>query len=352
MRRRSFRFRPPPRDLPVEVRWALGRAFSGPQAPSEEEVDPLQARHWARVLALEPRIAHRASADDLDRDLGAEVAQQFLAIRRKVAMRGMNFLRLAHTVAEFGIESRMPVVLLKGAALLDGGFTALGSRDVGDLDVLVPPQDARLLAQLLASKGFRSEGGDKTSRHLPTLFHPSFGVLDIHVHIQDVYIRGGDPITAEGLLLSGLCRESQNIPGAYVPNPTVLAAHAITHAIVQHGCSPHMCPPLRMVGDLFDLSGQDPRRIDSLLEDGGRLIRRRVSERELQAVSDLCGALARGSPDAHDGDAGALIRHAVAGTRDPAYQRSLRISAFLHAVARRDWKKLKSRILAAVVPGR
>lgn len=337
----SFRFHPPTVDIPAAVRWALGRAFAGPDWRPPSKVDPQAALSWANLLGVAARIAFRSSPEELARELKGDVAQLLFRSRHESVARGMQLQDLLERVAICRAELDLPLVALKGVALLESGVTAPGARAMGNLDVLVPAGQAKRLARRLLEEGLQTS--TKTTGHfqIPPLSHPTLGLLQISHQIPGVSAHGSGNATADDLIRCGLCQESPRLGGVKLPTNRVMAAHAVSHALDQRGQTPWEYPPTRILGDLLDLAADESEEIGSFLPSCGRYIRRSVSKRELQAVGDLCHNLTQGSADALRGDSGALIRHVVAGSRDGKYRRSLRRSAFFRALVRRDWQQLK-----------
>jgi hypothetical protein len=337
----SFRFQPPPVEIPTAVRWALGRAFAGPDWRPPTKVDPQAALSWATLLGVEARIAFRSSPEELSRELKSDAAQLLFRSRHQSVARGMQLQDLLERVAICRAELDLPLVVLRGVALLESGVTAPGARSIGNLDVLVPAGQAKRLARRLLEEGLQASV--KTSGHfqIPPLSHPTLGMLQISHRTPGLSAHGSGDATAEDLIRCGLCQESPRLGGVKLPTNSVMAAHAVTHALDQHGQTPREYPPTRILGDLVDLAADEGEEIGSYLPSCGRYIRRSISKRELQAVANLCRHLVQGSPDALRGDSGTLIRHVVAGSRDSKYRRSLRRSVFFRALVRRDWQKLK-----------
>ena len=339
----SFRFNPPPVDIPAAVRWALGRAFAGPNWRPPTKVDPKAALSWATLLGVEARIAFRSSPEELARELETDAAQLLFRSRHQSVARGMQLQDLLERVAICRAELELPLVILRGVALLESGVTAPGARTIGNLDVLVPAGQTKRLARRLLDEGLQTSVRTSGLFQIPPLSHPTLGLLQISHQIPGLSAHGSGDATAEDLIRCGLCQESPRLGGVKLPTNRVMAAHAVSHALDQHGQTPREYPPTRILGDLVDLAADEGEEIGSYLPSCGRYIRRSISKRELQAVTDLCRHLAQGSPDALRGDCGALIRHVVAGCRDGKYRRSLRRSVFLRALVQRDWRKLKGR---------
>lgn len=88
-------------------------------------------------------------------------------------------------------EQRIPVALLKGAALAESVYPTAGIRPMGDLDLLVPAHLAEDAQATIQELGYRPGGTpedqadtEKNHRHLPALF--GIGkpvVVEVHRHI-------------------------------------------------------------------------------------------------------------------------------------------------------------------------
>lgn len=337
----SFRFEPPSVEIPAGVRWSLGRAFAEPGWAAPRDVRPEAALSWAATLSVEARIAFRSSPEQVARELREESSRQLFRARHQAVADGMLLQDLLETVAVCGAELDVPLVALRGVALLESGVTAPGSRSFGDLHLLVPVGQAKRLARRLLDEGMQPSARAESTHHLPPLSHPTLGTLRIYRQLQGLSVHGSGDATAEDLIRCGLCRQSPRLGGVQLPLDSIMAAHALAHSLDHHAHTPRICPPTKMLGDLYDLAADEGEEVEPFILGCGRYIRRCVSKRELQAVSDLCHHLAAGSPAAYSGDSGALIRHVVAASRDTKYQRSLRRAAWLDALASRDWKKLK-----------
>ena len=116
--------------------------------------------------------------------------------------------------------------------------------------------------------------------------------------------------------------------GSFVPEHSVLSAHALVHGIAQHGLSPDTYPWSRFLGDVQDL-GAGETGWGEILETVFPWIERDVALDEVEAVLGLMDRLGRGedSMDVAGGDdhAALLIHHLVAGVQDEDYVRAMRV---------------------------
>jgi Uncharacterised nucleotidyltransferase len=275
---------------------------------------------------------------------------------------GLRIVALAERVAAAAAPLGVRPVFLKLAALELAGLLAPGSREGCDLDVLVPAGRAAELQQALAGAGFRASPMPPYEHQLAALENAD-GVVEVHRMLLGVRVAGRRSATAEDLDREGLLQALPALAGhaAAVPLPAVAAAHALVHGIAQHGWTPHAYSLLKMVADLVDLgfAGPDGPELAGL---AARWIARDVATEEVEAARRLCAALAAGTMgvasdagptraagvaraaggDGEAGEAGGdledwetsrapaavLLRHALAGRLDPAYEESLRLVLF------------------------
>ncbi len=337
----SFRFRPPGFELPAELDWALARAFGPLSGRPFELRQPELALHWASVLALRERIASRLPRADAERELPIEIVDVLWRSRTGLAARTLLLREVTRRAAARAVELGIRLVALKGMALLESGVSAWGSRPLVDVDLLAEADRAAELQAALEASGFgRSGPGER--HHLPPLADRSLGELELHRQIPGLAVAGGGSATVADLLSAGVLRPAPGIDGLDLPAPALLAAHALTHALDQHGLSPTAYPVTRLVGDLIDLGEAiDDAPLGELPHEGAAWVRSSVSRRELGAAAALCRALEAGEPTAAGADGLALLRHTAAAFSSPRYRRRLRWRAAWRALRRRQWSKFR-----------
>jgi hypothetical protein len=99
---------------------------------------------------------------------------------------------LANLLASFN-EKGIPVIVLKGAALLGSIYRDIGLRPMSDLDILVKHEHLDDAEAIAGSHGYKyvaervvRKKDNVERRHLPNLIHNEKGiVLEIHQHIVD-----------------------------------------------------------------------------------------------------------------------------------------------------------------------
>jgi hypothetical protein len=324
----GVRFAPPEWRWTSEQRWTLSRAFApvGSEVPPPE--DPARAVQEAQALGLAERIASRSGDERLVSELGRVVAAHLVLARTRARSRAAELLKAAREVAECAAAADIPVAPLKGAALHFGGYVPPGARPAGDVDMLVPPDRARLLSDRLEAGGWRRLPVAAADHQLPPLVDEAGRVVELHVYIPGVRLPAGGARFARfgALETAGLLGPvPAGAGGASLPSRDLLVAHVTAHAIAQHGFAPGSYPLTRALADLCDLGVAGGGN-----EDAWRLVVRDVGPRELAAVESLCRLLGEGELTFLAGPASAprvLLTHAVAGALDGAYRDSLAVPA-------------------------
>lgn len=307
----------------------LARAFADPAAPAPA-VDGARAASLARVLDLPARILWRTGPDVLRGELGEEPARDLLVEGATALLSAMKLEALAGVVAGAAHAASVPIVFLKGVALLLGKHTPAGGRRCADVDVLVDADRAPELSAALTSRGFRFAEEGMCEHQLPPLGRDPGEVVEIHLFVPSVRLdpRSRRNATAGDLHRSGLLRPIACLPAsAALPAREVLVAHALAHGIAQHGLAPESYPFSRMLADLADLDATSPGGV----EDARRWVAGEVSEAEVVAAVSLVRELSAGMRAskvlAEGGGAALLLAHVIAGSVDQAYQRSLKLRA-------------------------
>jgi hypothetical protein len=348
MTRDAFRFRPPPDlALPAELDRVLAHAFAlrPPAAPP----DPLEpALELAARLALLPRWAARADSAALDRDpRTAGAAARLRRERADATVRELQLDRALAEVADAAAGLGVELALLKGRALVLGGWAAPGSRPAGDLDLLVDEPALAALAAALRRRGFRP-GPSGSDHHAPALERAGLGRVELHRHLPGVRLAGRRFADWRALAAAGLLPPLADGPFAGLRTPTreLLLAHALVHALAQHGMHTTY-PGWLLVGDLLDLGAIEPPTVAESTPAWYAWIARDVSRREVAAAVELARCLAAGEPFAAappSADAARLARHFTACALDADYREALKtrwleapMSEGSIAVARLRW---------------
>ncbi|MEE2777176.1 MAG: nucleotidyltransferase family protein [Acidobacteriota bacterium] len=299
------------------------RAFGPPDHGAAIDAPP-KAANVCTLLSLAPRVAARAGRAKLEGELGPEGSVKLFAARRTAAFQAIRVLACAERVAEIAQGSGIPLVFLKYMALRLTSSVAEGCRPVGDVDVLVPREQAERVQTLLEKFGFQSAGMPATKQHLPLLIHADLGAVEVHTTVPGVRVVANRSARYADLLGRGLLDAVDDLPGdCFTPHADVMLAHALSHGIAQHGHSPHAYPMMLMVADLVDLgfASLEPGRLENVTS----MLARTLSTEEIGAARSLTQALVEGVVPPDDSDAGALLNHMLAGRLDANYAQSLKV---------------------------
>jgi len=150
----------------------------------------LERAAWHR---LSPLVSHHLRTPDLSVLVPRPVLERLQRLNYQSLARNMLLQNeLSQLLSAFN-EEGIPVVVLKGAALLGSIYDDIGLRPMSDLDILVQPEhldraEAIALCQGYAPIADRNAQGHTTAnrRHGPNLIHFEKGiVLEVHQHIVD-----------------------------------------------------------------------------------------------------------------------------------------------------------------------
>jgi len=328
--RSGFRFDPPRVEISVELRWLLWRAFGPPEQALTGTgiLDPEVVIELAGGFHLAGRVGARTPPERLVDELGQEAAGWF---REEYARAAAKYLVVKSVCSELGEMAEgleIPLIFLKGAALQLSETVAVGSRNMSDVDVLVPEDGARRLQASLVEAGCRVYETRESEHQLQLLTHRSGLGIEVHKTIPGVRFEGGPSATANELIEKGFVQPAPGLEdGSFLPNDEVVLAHALVHGIAQHGLSPEGYPLARLLADVQDL-GVDEVRLADFLGGGFSWTAKDVSREEVKAVVGLVRQLEAGEDPvdlAAAGDGvGAFLRHVVASTTDRQYAETMK----------------------------
>jgi hypothetical protein len=356
MSRRAVRFHPPSLALAPEVRWMLLRAFGPPGAalavPGAAPVDAAAVLALCRRFDLAGRVAARQGRARLEAELGAEAAAGLAREQAVVAAAGLRVVAVVERVAAAAAALDLPVVFLKFAALELAGRLAPGSRSACDLDVLVPAERAAELQRGLTAAGFQASRLPPQEHQLAAL-ESAGGIVEVHRMVLGVRVAGKRSATVADLARLGLLAPCARLPGrAAVPVAEVAVAHALVHGIAQHGWSPAAYSLLKTAGDLIDLGIAGPEGA-ALAARAAAWTAGDLAASEVEAARRLARALAAGADlsgwDALQTGEALLLRHALAGRLDPAYESASRLGLFRRQPSDRPEAARLARALAGTV---
>jgi hypothetical protein len=331
----GIRFHPPWVELSAETRWVLRRAFGPPNLQPQPigELVPGTVFDLAQHFSLTERIGWRSQSVDLEEELGKDCAQRFREATVRSTALSLIVDRVCHEIAGLGAELGIPAIFLKGAALQLAGRTPSGSRNMCDVDVLVPEEAATTLQSSLMAGGCSALEVRESEHQLQFLTHKTGLGIEIHKIIPGIRLGGRSSAMAVDLIERGHVRPAPELrDGCYLPGDELMFAHVMVHGIAQHGMSPQAYPMARMLADVQDL-GIDETDLAAFLERGYLWIAADVSREEVEAVVRLAQRLEAGEDPqvvaATEDDVGTLLRHLVAGTIDQSYAQSMKFRSLI-----------------------
>ncbi len=330
----------------VEIRPAVALALdlafgpAGGNFPAPPEGDPNGVFEAAHTMVLAARIAARWPREALVEGLGPETASGFALARRRTGAAELQAEAVAEHIARLGAELALPLLFLKGAALVLEGLILPGSRGLGDVDVLTQEGRQQELQDRLKAEGCYEPQDLPCGEHqLQVLGHPLGLAVEVHLCLRGVRRFGQDSATFADLDGPDLTHPAAGLPGdARVPGGDLLLAHAVVHGLAQHGLNPKGYPMLRFVADIVDLD------LAGAVESGAferwmPWIERDVSRREVEALGSMCRRVVEGDGAAGiwagSDDAALMLRHLVLGAVDAQYRAALRIRSLASALPSR-----------------
>lgn len=147
----------------------------------------LQSANWQR---LTPLLSHHLMSPELASFVPERIMPRLQSIHYQSLARNMLLQdELGHILSGFNKEG-IPVIILKGAALLDTIYRDISLRPMSDLDILVRPEDIGRAEALVLELDYtylvKPDDGpaDQQNRHLSNLGHRKKGIfLEVHRHI-------------------------------------------------------------------------------------------------------------------------------------------------------------------------
>jgi len=327
----TIRARAPRVEIGEELSWVMRRSF-GPTRPGGGGgvSSPERVERLATALGLGSRIVARCGFEVICDELGAEVAEKLRQCFIESAAQQLIYEEVLGRAGRLADSLGTRVIVLKGVALHALGRSPFGGRPVSDLDLLVVGGKARLLQAALIREGWRERDMPEGEQHLPGLIHSAGARIEIHLVLRGVYWPGSsEALSATRLLSEGLCvPDPGGRAGVLVPCDDVLVAHAIVHALVQHGYEVGSYPVLRILSDLQDI-GWGRSRLGAFMRRGYRWISGDVAEEEVRGLFELVWSLQGGGCPARiaqeDSPAGRMLRHLVGVLSDRSYQKAVRL---------------------------
>lgn len=196
----------------------------------------LLAEHEGAVPALWGALRSARAAVPAD-------AREFLRTRTMMSDFRMQQLsgRLQETIAEFAAR-RIPVILLKGAAIGALADPTFRLRPMTDVDLLVKPEDAARAREAALAAGWEDHPDERLKRlldghqHLPPFVDPRLPGLRLELHTALFPARDAFALDAATLWRDATpCAEP--FAGAMLLSPPHLFVHLAVHFAWQHSIS-------------------------------------------------------------------------------------------------------------------
>ena len=215
-------------------------------------VDVEQEFDWQMVRLLPAVYANLLALGEAD-----PLMARLKGVYRRSWVETNRSLQRAESVVDALTAEGIPVMMLKGAAMLLTYYPSHAQRPLGDLDLAVPMRDAPQAIATLRALGWQPTAGESEDRyrwfHAMQFYHPLGGELDLHWHIM-VETTAGDG----DALLWEAC-ESTRFADYTVKTlaPTELLFHTVLHGIRWNVAS-----PIRWVIDAHRIVEQRAADID------------------------------------------------------------------------------------------
>lgn len=203
-------------------------------------------RDWERVFRLADRqVAAMALWRVLKEIPGVTTAvpQDFAEALRRVALvedlRMQQLARRAQLTVEALNAAKVPVMLLKGAAIGALSDPSFRSRPMTDVDVLVAADNVEQAASAITSAGWSLTENPlllellKDAHHLPHFVDPSQPGVRLELHVSLMPHDQPFGITDESFWAAA-CPAPVPFAGAAVPSPAHMMLHATVHFAWQH----------------------------------------------------------------------------------------------------------------------
>ncbi|MEO8276014.1 MAG: nucleotidyltransferase family protein, partial [Thermoanaerobaculia bacterium] len=257
----DFRFHPPDVPATPALRWVLARAYAA-RDTELAEIEGSAAVSLAKKLSLAARIASVQPPARLAGELGGPAAAELKQLRALAVAQEMRLGAALAAVDVAAADLRIPYAPLKGQALVLGGFAPDGGRPSSDLDLLVPELKLDSLQKELLRREFVVVG-EGYEHQAAALRHEAGGMVELHRVLPGVRLAPRRSAHFEDLLAAGLLGPPASSTAfrpkgdLRLPRREILTAHALVHAIAQHGLAPAVFPGFLFFGDLLDLAFRD-----------------------------------------------------------------------------------------------
>ncbi len=195
----------------------------------------------ARQHRLSPLLHHRRQTIGTAWKVPVQVSERWADAYRRSAVRSLRLRQTLKRIVSLLNAASIPYAALKGAWLVERAYPHPALRPMRDIDIIVPPELALRVFDMLESHGFKRRDGTTnladhmigSSKHLPQLNDILFDItVEIHTRLIE---HEGDGSTQLALcdtqmLLARATR--QNGVNFLAPTDTLL--HLVVHAVYDH----------------------------------------------------------------------------------------------------------------------
>ncbi len=192
--------------------------------------------NWEGVVSFAGRqrvaglLARHINREELAGIVPAEILSRLQDIHRYYIARQLYFRSELRKILKVMDEHGIPVILLKGTALLEMVYTQAGLRPMSDMDVLVPAESAQQAQKLVLNLGYSAGGSpedhadtEQNHRHLPILLGDGKPTaVEVHRHV----VRLDSPLHFD---ISAFWRDSRTASISGVPVRLLSPEHSIIH---------------------------------------------------------------------------------------------------------------------------
>jgi len=157
-----------------------------------------------------------------------------------------------------------PIFLKGGGNIIDGLYSSIGERILGDIDFLVPEADYLRSAKLLESVGYTASfkgifDDVETLKDYPSLVHPDFAT---HIEVHRMLVMEKYKNCINYKLISDDLKKTSELPGCYVLSDKHNVVLNFVHGQLHHSGHANGIVSFRDLYDLSLLSGRiDPTTV-------------------------------------------------------------------------------------------
>ena len=238
-----------------------------PIAGQLSKLAALPTQNWELVvqLALKQQVAPILLAYLDERDLTHLLPKPVIIRLREmhnlIALKNLKIqLELSTILSEFSRQS-IAAIVLKGAYLAPKIYPPSAPRAVGDIDVLVQPEQLDSAAQVLTALGYRSKQPfdmrwrDEAHKHLPRFFkEKSVAAVEIHWRLFKTSAAAVDPSTLWSRALPVTFGEHR----AFALSPEDMLLHICCHAVYDH----YLSLDIRFLVDIAQIAEHFAQDVD------------------------------------------------------------------------------------------